>query len=441
MLDLESILGKQTIHYACKFRIYPTEKQKAFFKNQFGCCRFVYNHFLDYAEKVYKKEKRSVSIYKEVKPLLSIMKQTNEYGFLKEVNSQSLQQSVLNLGKARSRFFDDEGGKPRFKRKVGRQSFEIPQHFLLKKSKGGNYFLFIPKLKQYKDLDGRIKIKVHRQIRGDIRHVTIIREADGRYYASLNCRLEEYCVRVIDPKKGWKTTGYDFGVVDLLVGSDGTRRKAPRSLRKSEKKVKTRQRKHSKKKKGSNNKEKSRIELARCHTDVKNQRKDCLHQTSNEVVNENQVLYFETLCPKNMMKNRRFAKSLSDASPGEILRQAKYKSNWRNKKVVQIGRFVPSSKLCSTCGAKNNELKLHHRVWTCKECGVLHDRDINAAINIKKIGQDMSKSTPVERTTNGCLLARGQTSWLMAKLLANLAHGSRKRILSAKLKMHGNLFP
>ena len=402
MFDLESFLQKQVIQCACKFRIYPTEKQKEFFAKHFGCSRFVYNYLLIRTQKAYKRRKESISKY-EAKKLISPLKKTSKYSFLKEVNSQSLQAAALNLGGARERFFRREGGFPNLKRKGGRQTFEVPQNFSIKETSNHNHFLFIPKLKT------GIKVKVHREIIGEMRHLTVVMEADGNYYASANCRQKVYCVQVL---KKQKETGFDFGVSSLLSGSDGKKIDAPRYLRKSEKKLKKDQRTHSRKKKSSKNREKSRLKLARNHTRIKNQRADFLHQTTHKIVDENQVIYLETLCPKNMMKNRPLAKSLSDAALGALLQQIKYKAHWRGKRVVQIGRFEPSSKLCSNCGAKNNELKLHHRTWQCKVCHASHDRDINAAINIKKIGQDMSKSTPVERSASGYLLVSGYLSWL-----------------------------
>ena len=405
MFDLKGTFQKQTIHYACKFRIYPSNDQKAFFEKQFGCCRLIYNYLLARTQKAYSRRKESISTNK-AKGFISSLKKTNRYCFLKEVNSQSLQASALNLGAARERFFSRKGGYPRFKKKAGRQSFEVPQNFLLKRSSRGNNFLFVPKIKS------GIKIKVHRKILGEMRHVTISKEPDGKYYGSVTCRQKVYCVQEV---KEHKETGFDFGVTRLLSGSDGTEIYAPRCLRKSEETLIKEQRRHSKKKKGGKNRSKARLKVARIHSKIKNQRADFLHKATNKIVDENQMIYLETLCPKNMMKNRSLAKSLADASLGKLLLQIKYKSDWRGKSVVQIGRFEPSSKLCSNCGAKNNELKLHHRTWKCNVCHVSHDRDINAAKNIKRIGQDMSKLTPVERTTNGDLFANRSLSWLDMK--------------------------
>jgi len=408
MFDLKGMFKKRVIHGACKFRIYPTDEQRIFFNKQFGCCRFIFNYLLIRTNKAYSRRKESTSTY-AAKKFISPLKKTNRYNFLKEANSQSLQASALNLGTARQKFFNGEGGRPRLKRKKGRQSFEVPQNFLLKKSKNGNYYLLIPKL------GSAIKIKVHREIPGELRHVVISMEPDGLYYASVNYCKEEYCVTIYDPEKKEKKRGFDLGFIDLYKDNDGNEEKVPRYLRNTEGTIAKYQRNLARKKKGSNNKEKARLKLAKTHSKVKNQRKDFIHKQSNKIVNENQVLYFETLNIKGMMRNHCLAKSAVDAMLGEFIRQAKYKCEWRSKRFIQIDRFEPSSKLCNVCGTKNNELKLHHRIWKCKICHTSHDRDINAAINIKKIGQGMSEFTPAERTTAGCLLARWQPSWLDMK--------------------------
>jgi putative transposase len=408
MFDLKGLLEKQTIHYAVKCRIYPTEEQKTFFKKQFGCCRFVYNTVLDWMNFYYGLMKKSMSI-ESAKKLLPFLKQSAELSFLKEVNSQSLQASVLNLGHSYSKLFAGNGGKPRFKKKVGRQCFEIPQHFLLKKSKRGNNFLLIPKIKS------GIKIKVHRRVVGEVRHLHISMDPDGKYYSSLNCRKESYCVRIADSDMVWQTVGNDLGFLRLRVDDYGNEIEAPKFYRKVEQKLAREQRKNARKKFGSKNRAKSSLKVAVVHSKIKNRRKDFIHKQSNEIVDKNQVIYFETLNLKGMMQNRCLAKSVADAMHGEFIRQCKYKAVWRGKHVVQIGRFEPSSKLCSNCQSKNNDLKLHHRIWKCKVCGVLHDRDINAAKNIKRIGQEMSEFTPVERSTAGCYLVRWQPSWLNMK--------------------------
>lgn len=375
-----------------KFRIYPTNAQKEFFEKHFGCCRFIYNYLLNLREELYGKFKKTISGF-EAKRKIAVLKKSGEFSWLKEVNSQSLQESSLDLEKAYIRFFKKLGKKPRFKRKLHRQKFKVPQFFELKKTKRSNYFLTIPKIKT------QIKVNVHREILGKIKQITIIKEASGEYFVSFNCEVEkENIFKRKNCKKG--IVGIDLGLTSFIATSNGDKKEAPKFLRKTERKLKLSQRILSRKKKNSLNWNKERKKVSKIHTKIVNMRRDFLHKISFELVDENQVIYLEDLNVKGMVKNRCLSKSISDASWSEFVRQLKYKAKWRNKKIVQLGRFEPSSKLCSICGFKNNELKLHQREWKCINCGTRHDRDVNAAKNIAKLGQDMSKVKPVEKTTS-----------------------------------------
>lgn len=375
-----------------KFRIYPTDDQMLFFKKHFGCCRFIYNYLLNLRETLYAKFQKTISGF-EAKRHISILKKTKEYEWLKEVNSQSLQESSLDLEKAYRRFFKKLGRKPKFKRKLHRQKFKVPQYFSLTKSKRGNYFLRIPKIKS------KIRVNVHREIHGEIKQITIIKESNGEYFISFNCEIEKETIFTRKAcRKG--VIGIDLGLTSFITTSNGDKKETPKFLRKTERKLKSVQRSLSRKKKGSLNWHKKRKKVASIHVRIKNMRKDFLHKISFELVDENQVIYLEDLNVKGMIRNRCLSKSILDASWSEFVRQLKYKAAWRGKKIVQIGRFEPSSKLCSACGFKNEELKLHQRKWECKRCCAKHDRDINAAKNIVKLGQDMSKVKPVEKTTS-----------------------------------------
>jgi len=417
----------KTIPYAIKCRIYPNEEQKQFFAKQFGCSRLIYNIALDWMIFHYDLTGRSISIY-DAKKLLPFLKQSSHYSFLKEVNSQSLQAAVLNLGKGFDRFYTGKSNKPIFKKKTSRQCFEVPQHFVLKKSKKGNDFLILPKVKT------AIKIKIHRKIEGKVRHIDVSIEPDGKYHAILTCMKEVVCAQEALSQKDFETAGFDLGLTDFLVDSNGKKTPSPQYLRKSEEKLKKKQRAYANKVSGSKNQEKARKEVAKLQAKIKNQRNDFQHKLSYEIVDKNQGLYFENLSPRNMMKNPRLSKSIGDSGWGLFVTKVKYKAYWRDKEFIQIGRFEPTSKLCSNCGAINNELKLHHRMWKCKTCDVLHDRDINAAKNIKKIGQEMSKLTPVDED-NQCLSSYEKSGKLPRH------ERSRKRILSANLKMHGDSSP
>ena len=388
------------VSFGYKFRIYPTEEQEVFFAKHFGCCRFIYNYLLALRMNAYEKFGKTITGF-EAKKQIAILKRTEGYAWLKEVNSQSLQEAALDLEKSYQRLFKKLGKKPCFKKKFNKQTFKIPQHFCFKETKRGNFFLKIPKLKSL------IKVKAHRKIEGRIKQITIVKESNGKCFASFNCEVER--TKILKKKDCRENSiGIDLGLASFIATSNGEKKEAPKFLRKSERKLKSAQKKLSRKKKYSSNWNEDRIKVARIHQQVTNQRKDFLHKISFKLVDENQVIYLEDLHVKGMMKNRHLSKSIADASWSEFGRQLKYKAVWRNKKVVQIGRFEPSSKLCSTCGAKNNDLKLHQRKWMCVHCKSWHDRDINAAKNIIKLGQDMSKIKPVERSTSVFSLKKKQ---------------------------------
>jgi len=385
------------INKAYKFRIYPTKEQELFFAKHFGCSRFIYNHFLALRKKAWKEEKKTISGF-ECKKMISKMKKTEEYSWLKEVNSQSLQESCLNLEKAYKRFFKKLGDKPKFHKKNHKQSFIVPQHFSVNETEGT---IQIPKLKS------TIKVTVHRKLKEVIKFnsLTISKEPSGKYFVSINVdNLTK------EHKKTSNKIGIDLGIKDFLVNSDGDKTKHPRYLKQSLKKLKKTQKKLSKKQKGSSNRNKYRLKIAKIHERISNQRSDFLHKLSFNLIDKNQVIYLEDLNVKGMMKNRKLAQSIGDSGWGEFARQLKYKANWYGREIIQIGRFEPSSKLCSSCGYKNDKLELSMRQWECPDCKIVHDRDINAAKNILKIGQEVPKLKPVEKVTAVFSIKRKQVA-------------------------------
>ena len=372
MSDIKRLVGY-------KFRIYPTDDQKAFFSNHFGCCRLIYNRYLWLRSVAYKRFGLKTTYFR-LKRELPRLKKTNRYSFLKLVNSQSLQESLLDLEKAFQRFFKGLGGYPAFKKKLSKQSFKIPQSFFLKKSKRGNWYLFVPKL------GSGIKIKVHRELVGKLKQLTISQESSGKYYASINCEQDG----IVPAKKAiYRHGAIDLGLKSFLVTNRGEKIDAPKFLRKLEKRLITASRGLSKKVKCSLNRNKARLVIAKIHEKISNQRKNFLHQNSLKVVIENQVTYVEDLLVKGLIRNRCLSKSFADGGLGEFIRMLIYKAEWRGRIVQKIGRFEPSSKMCHECGWINRELLLSDREWECANCHILHDRDINAAKNILKIGLKM----------------------------------------------------
>lgn len=346
---------------AYKYRLYPSELQKELIAKHIGSSRFVYNLALETKTTAYLGSKYNFSPFDLIKQLPELKK---ECEWLKEVNSQSLQQSIQNMDIAFKKFFKGDGF-PKFKSKRDRQSFSIPQNVIVE-----NNLLIIPKFK-----DG-IDIVLHRPIKGTIKSATISVTPTGKYFVSILCDTNiEMPIKA--PIEENTTIGIDLGIKDFAITSQGEVFENPKYLRKAQSKLKYVQRKYSKHK-GKRTKKK----LAKLHEDVVNKRKDFLHKVSTQLIRENQTICLETLAVKNMVKNHNLAQAISDVSWSTFVSMLEYKADWYGKNILRIGRFAPSSKTCS-CGVINKDLKLSDREWTCKSCGTTHDRDILAACNIK----------------------------------------------------------
>jgi len=381
---------------AYKFLIKPTREQAEMFEKHFGATRFVYNWGLEQKTKSYQEGKKTLT-FLGLGPELIKLKKENIW--MKEVNSQSLLASLKNLDNAYTRFFREKKGFPKFKSKYNpKQSFQCPQHCGVDFEKG---LLNIPKVKN-------IKAIFHRKFEGDIKTVTISKVPSGKYYVSI--LVEDGKELPIKSKLDRNdAVGIDMGLKDFVVTSDGDKIANPKYLRKSEEILARRQKKLSKKKKGSNNRNKQRQKVAKLHEKIANQRKDFLHKVSYQIVHKNHgTICVEDLCVKGMVRNHKLAKSISDVGWGMFYEFLKYKSEWYGKNFLDIGRFEPSSKMCSVCGHIKSDLKLSDREWTCKKCGTEHDRDVNASVNIRNmtftnqnlircIGLEQPESTPVEK--------------------------------------------
>lgn len=350
---------------ANKYRIYPNEAQKVLLNKHIGASRFIFNLALETKTTAYAGNGVNLSCFDLIKQIPDLKK---ECVWLKEVNSQSLQAPIRNLDNAFTRFFKGQGNFPKYKSKwKGKQAFHIPQNVKIEDGR-----LVIPKFKKK-----GIKIKLHRPLEGTIKSATISRTPTGKYYVSM---LVETGVDCLPNNKVEKetTVGIDLGIKDFLITSDGEVVDNPKYLRKAESKLKYIQRKHSKYK-GKRTKHK----LAKLHEKVANQRKDFLHQQSSKLVKENHSIAIEDLNVKGMLKNHCLAKSISDVGWSMFTSMLEYKCEWYGVNLLKIGRFEPSSKTCSNCGAVNKNLALKDREWICKTCNTKHDRDINAAVNIK----------------------------------------------------------
>ena len=358
---------------AYKYRIYPNKEQKVFFAKCFGCVRFFYNKSMSDMNDIYK----TTSKFKNITPA----SYKDDYPFLKEVDSLALSNAQLNRNIAFKDFmkqrYKNKKDKPNFKSKRYDQSYTTNNQGSVKISDNARY-ISIPKCQ-------RIRIKIHRLFEGTIKSITVSRTTDNKYYISL---LVETEIEQLEPSK--KMIGLDLGIKDLIVDSNGKKYKNHKYLTKSQELLAREQRKLSKMVKGSNNRNKQRIKIARLHKKIQNQRNDYLHKLSRKIIDENQVIALEDLKVKDMEHKNKLARNITDASWSRLVSMLIYKANWYGRKVIKVPNNYPSSQLCSVCGYKNSITKsLNIRKWVCPECGTVHDRDINAAKNILSKGIEL----------------------------------------------------
>lgn len=393
------------IHKSYKFRICPTKEQESLLSKHFGHCRFVFNRFLNERKEKYLNEKTSLNYYDNARTLTDLKKE-EEFVWLKEVNSQSLQASIRNLDIAYKNFFNKQNKFPRFKSKYDKQSFKVPQNVTVEDGK-----LVIPKFKE------GIKLNLHRQMDGEPLFATISKSTTGKYYASITCEIEYKPF-----EKTNKSVGIDTGIKELAILSDGSSYENIKSLKTKLKKLKYEQRQLSKKVKGSQSRNKQKIKLALVHEQITNIRKDYLHKVSTAIVKNHDIISVEDLAVKNIIKNHCLAQAMSDVSLGAFYTMLEYKTNWNDKQFVKIDRFFPSSKTCSSCGWIKQDLTLAIREWTCESCGVVHDRDVNAAKNILKQGINILSGCGMQSDTKqkqGEVLPSGESATLEAQPIAS----------------------
>lgn len=406
---------------AYKYRIYPTAEQEVLIAKSFGCKRLVYNYYKDVNDQRYSVGEKHLSEY-DVNKLITGLK--NEMPFLREVDDFVLKHASADLATAYTNMFNSRAGKrkgprieePKFKSKHGRQSFRTRGKWI----KVLDNAIKLPKLKE-------VEAVIHRPLPEDaiIKSVTVSKNTDGRYYASV-------LIETDIPEKDFtnKEVGIDLGLKDLMITSDGFKFLKPDALlyhAKTKQLLKRKQKQFARTKKGSKNHEKLRIQVNRLYSKITRQRNEYYHILSKYLVATNGIIYLEDLAVGNLLKNRKLSRAIHEIAWSTLSAMIKYKAEWAGVLVYQVGRFYPSSKTCSCCGHKLESLDLATRKWECPSCGVIHDRDLNAARNILNEGQRLNYGVPLSSHATGDL---GEIPQALLKMTNKIERSTKTSVVS-----------
>lgn len=368
------------VKYTYRFRLYPNAEQRQVLARTFGCARYVYNWAKEARTKAYHGEGESPS-FAALSRRMTKLKKQEETEWLSEASAVTLQQSLRNLDRAFTNFFEGRAGYPSFKRKHGRQTARyVGTAFDVREDESGKAKLRLSKM------PGLIRVNWPRDMEEVPSSCTVTKDPSGRYHVCFSVDKE---IDPFPPRN--KAGGIDLGITDVVTTSDGWKSGNPRPLKKAQKRLRREQQKLSRKEKGSKNWKRQKQRVAKAHAKVADTRRDFQQKLTTKLVREYDVLSVETLAVKNMMANHCLAGAIADVGWGEIIRQLEYKGAWYGTAVVKVNRWFPSSKRCSDCGHEVSEMPLFVREWTCGECGSVHDRDQNAAINLSRVGHTRAK--------------------------------------------------
>ena len=373
---------------AIKVRLYPNKEQEQKINKTFGCYRFVYNHMLALKQEAYNKYKTNLGLCELSKYLLGTLRKDEQYAWLKEENSQVLQQAIRQMLSAYNNFFKQHKGFPKFKSKKDRQSALFPINAISKCNTFETRHITLTKqLKNIKFRCSDSYLRMLQKYNKNIKSATLSKSKSGKYFLSILVEMEDTELKKFEHTN--KQVGIDLGVKDFVITSDGKVFENKHFLKKEEKKMKRLQRQLSRKVKGSNNREKQRVKIAKLYERMTNKKEAYIHFVVNELLSHYDSIFMEDLNVQGMLRNHNLAKAIQEVGFYKFNEILTNKALVNNKQVVSVDRFYPSSKTCSVCGYKKEYLKLSDRSWVCPQCGTKHDRDINAAVNILLEGKRM----------------------------------------------------